>query len=75
MIYFLGLAIMSPPFLAKFTLCYTRCQRYSTLVEFGRLHPEKEVTHRYHGMDKIPESLEMMGGKDRSVIKPVVFFD
>jgi threonine dehydrogenase-like Zn-dependent dehydrogenase len=50
-------------------------ERLLALVAYGRLHPEKEVTHTYHGMDKIPEALEMMGGKDKSAIKPVVFFD
>jgi threonine dehydrogenase-like Zn-dependent dehydrogenase len=50
-------------------------ERLLALVQYGRLHPEKEITHTYHGMDKIPESLEMMGGKDRTAIKPVVFFD
>jgi threonine dehydrogenase-like Zn-dependent dehydrogenase len=50
-------------------------ERLLSLVEFGRLHPEKMVTHTYHGMDKIAEALEQMGGKDRTAIKPVVFFD
>jgi hypothetical protein len=33
------------------------------------------VSHTFHGMDKIAEALEKMGGKDRTAIKPVVFFD
>jgi threonine dehydrogenase-like Zn-dependent dehydrogenase len=50
-------------------------ERLLALVEFGRLRPEKMVTHTYHGMEHLPESLEKMGGKDRSAIKPVVFFN
>jgi threonine dehydrogenase-like Zn-dependent dehydrogenase len=50
-------------------------ERLLALVEYGHLQPERMVTHTFHGMDKIAESLEMMGGKDRTAIKPVVFFD
>jgi threonine dehydrogenase-like Zn-dependent dehydrogenase len=50
-------------------------ERLLALVEFGRLRPEKMVTHTYHGMDKIAEALEQMGGADRTAIKPVVFFE
>jgi threonine dehydrogenase-like Zn-dependent dehydrogenase len=49
-------------------------ERLLALVSFGRLQPEKMVTHTYHGMEHIPEALEKMGGKDRNAIKPVVFF-
>ncbi|MDR1429682.1 MAG: alcohol dehydrogenase catalytic domain-containing protein [Spirochaetaceae bacterium] len=49
-------------------------ERLLALVEFGRFHPEKMATHIYRGMEHIPESLEKMGGKDRTAIKPVVFF-
>jgi threonine dehydrogenase-like Zn-dependent dehydrogenase len=49
-------------------------ERLLALVSFGRLRPEKMVTHTYHGMEHIAEALEKMGGKDRNAIKPVVFF-
>jgi threonine dehydrogenase-like Zn-dependent dehydrogenase len=50
-------------------------ERLMELCKYGRFHPEKIITHTFHGMDKIPEALEQMGGKDRTAIKPVVFFD
>lgn len=49
-------------------------ERLMALIEFGRFFPEKMATHVYRGMEHIPEALEKMGGKDRSAIKPVVFF-
>ncbi|MDR0417636.1 MAG: alcohol dehydrogenase catalytic domain-containing protein [Propionibacteriaceae bacterium] len=50
-------------------------ERVLHLAEYGRFHPEKIVTHVFHGMEHIPEALAKMGGHDRTAIKPVVFFD
>lgn len=50
-------------------------ERLLALVELGRIHPEKIVTHTYHGMEYIEKALRQMDGGDRSAIKPVVFFE
>ncbi|MDR3069868.1 MAG: hypothetical protein LBU38_02510 [Propionibacteriaceae bacterium] len=50
-------------------------ERLLKLVEYGRLAPERIVTHIYHGLDKVEEALKQMGGNDRTAIKPVVFVD
>ncbi|MDR1426838.1 MAG: alcohol dehydrogenase catalytic domain-containing protein [Bifidobacteriaceae bacterium] len=50
-------------------------ERLMGLAQYGRFAPEGIVTHTFHGMDKIPDALAMMGGNDRSAIKPVVYLD
>lgn len=45
------------------------------LIENGRIHPEKIVTHKFHGMDKLEDAMKLFINRDRSLIKPVVFFD
>jgi len=50
-------------------------ERLLDLVSYGRLKPELITTPVLHGMDRIPEALEMMGGNNREAIKPVIFFD
>ncbi len=49
--------------------------RMAELVACGRVEPEKMITHRYHGMDKIPEAMELFLNHDRSLIKPVIYND
>ena len=49
--------------------------RMASLVACGRVAPEKLITHRYHGMDKIPEAMELFLKHDRSLIKPVIYND
>lgn len=50
-------------------------ERLLALVQYGRLAPEKLITHRFHGMEHLEEALNMMGGQARDAIKPVVYFD
>ena len=45
------------------------------LDEFVEVQPEKLITHRYHGMDKIPEAMDLFLHHDRSLIKPVIYND
>jgi threonine dehydrogenase-like Zn-dependent dehydrogenase len=45
------------------------------LIQFGRVHPENIITHRFHGMDKIPEAFQLFLDHDRSLIKPVIYND
>lgn len=49
--------------------------RMAQLIATGRIAPEKLVTHRYHGMDKIPEAMELFLNHDRTLIKPVIYND
>jgi hypothetical protein len=61
MIYFLGLAIMSPPFLAEFTLCYTKCLQDSTLAfdfgEGGNVGEESQKEDGENGMKAVADAL------------------
>ena len=49
-------------------------ERLLTLVELGRLAPEKLVTHRLEGIESTEEALRMMNGANRDCIKPVVYY-
>lgn len=49
--------------------------RMAQLIATGRIAPEKLVTHRYHGMDKIPEAMGLFLNHDRSLIKPIIYND
>ena len=50
-------------------------ERLLTLTQYGRLAPEKIISHTYHGIDNIGAALDQMGGKDRTAIKPVVYYE
>ena len=45
------------------------------LIVCGRVAPEKLVTHRYYGMDKIPGAMDLFLRHDRTLIKPVIYYD
>lgn len=49
--------------------------RMARLIATGRVQPEKLITHRYHGMEKIPEAMDLFLHHDRSLIKPVIYND
>lgn len=49
-------------------------ERLCRLVEYGRIRPERLVTHRLEGMDRIPDAMQLLLDRDRDVIKPVVYF-
>jgi isopropanol dehydrogenase (NADP+) len=50
-------------------------EKLCNLVEHGRLHPEKMITHEFHGMEKIADAMQLFIDKDRSLIKPIIYFD
>jgi threonine dehydrogenase-like Zn-dependent dehydrogenase len=52
-----------------------RIRRMLEIVRYGRLDPEKLITHRFHGLDKIPEAFELMDKKSADLIKPIVYLD
>lgn len=45
------------------------------LVEYGRLQPEKLITHKFHGMERVADAVQLFIDHDRTLIKPVVYFD
>lgn len=47
--------------------------KMAELISNGRIAPEKIITHRYYGMDKIPEAMNLFLNRDRSLIKPVIY--
>lgn len=47
--------------------------KMAELISNGRVAPEKIITHRYYGMDKIPEAMDLFLNRDRSLIKPVIY--
>lgn len=49
--------------------------RMAQLIASGRVAPEKLITHRYHGMDKIPEAMDLFLNHDQTLIKPVIYND
>lgn len=49
--------------------------RMAALIANGRVAPEKLITHRFEGMDKIPEAMQLFLNHDRSLIKPVIYND
>lgn len=49
--------------------------RMAQLVACGRVSPEKLITHRYHGMEKIPGAMQLFLNHDRALIKPVIYND
>jgi len=52
-----------------------RIERLISLIQTGRVDPEKMISHRFHGLDSIPEAFELMVNKPRDLIKPIVLFD
>lgn len=49
-----------------------RVERMLKMVKYGRIHPEKLVTHRMKGLDKIEDALYLMKEKPQNLIKVMV---
>ena len=43
-------------------------------ISYGRIHPEKVVSHVYHGFDSIPEAFAKMSNKTDDLIKTISVF-
>ena len=52
-----------------------RMEKLSSLVSAGRLDLHPEVTHLYHGWEKLEEALFTMRSKPKDLIKPVVVIE
>lgn len=52
-----------------------RVERLLKMVRFGRVDPGKLVTHHLHGLDAVPEALELMRRKPADLVKVMVTMD
>ncbi|MFQ9547182.1 MAG: hypothetical protein ACLRZ6_04410 [Lachnospiraceae bacterium] len=43
-----------------------------SMVKYGRIHPEKLVTHHLNGLDQVEEALYLMKDKPADLIKVMV---
>ena len=50
-----------------------RTERLLSIVQSGRLNPEKLITHEFHGLEAIEEAFDLMADKPRDLIKPIVY--
>ena len=49
-----------------------RSERLARLVQTGRIHPEKLITHTFHGLENVEPALMLMKDKPADLIKPLV---
>lgn len=49
-----------------------RIERMMKMAQYGRIHPERLVTHRLAGFDSIGEALYLMKDKPRDLVKVMV---
>ncbi len=52
-----------------------RMEKLASLITTGRLHPEKLITHEFHGLEGVEEALKLMKEKPSDLIKPIVIID
>lgn len=52
-----------------------RIERLLKMVQYGRINPQKLVTHRLSGLDAVETALQMMKEKPRDLIKVMVQID
>lgn len=49
-----------------------RIERMMAMVQYGRIHPEKLITHRLQGLDSVEQALYLMKEKPSDLIKVMV---
>ena len=52
-----------------------RSEKLARLVETNRIHPEKLITHTFHGLENVEPALMLMKDKPADLIKPLVLVD
>ncbi|MBQ7760411.1 MAG: NAD(P)-dependent alcohol dehydrogenase, partial [Acidaminococcaceae bacterium] len=52
-----------------------RSEKLARLITAGRIHPEKMITHVFHGWEGVDKALMLMKDKPADLIKPLVIFD
>ena len=49
-----------------------RSEKLARLVQTGRIHPEKLITHTFHGLKSVEPALMLMKNKPADLIKPLI---
>ena len=49
-----------------------RMEKLANLIKFGKINPEKLITHRFEGLENVEKALLLMKDKPPELIKPVV---
>lgn len=49
-----------------------RSEKLARLIQTGRIHPEKLITHKFHGLENVEPALMLMKDKPADLIKPLV---
>lgn len=52
-----------------------RSEKLAELVMANRVHPEKLITHTFHGLENVEPALMLMKDKPKDLIKPLVIID
>ncbi len=52
-----------------------RSEKLARLVQANRIHPEKLITHTFHGLENVEPALMLMKDKPKDLIKPLVIID
>ncbi len=52
-----------------------RAEKLARLIMTNRIHPEKLITHTFHGLENVEPALMLMKDKPRDLIKPLVIID
>ncbi len=52
-----------------------RAEKLARLVMAKRIHPEKMITHLFHGLENVEPALMLMKDKPKDLIKPLVIID
>ncbi len=48
-------------------------ERLLAMVANGRVDPSVVVTHKFHGLEKVTDALDLMASRDQSIMKAAVF--
>ena len=49
-----------------------RSERLARLIQTGRIHPERLITHTFRGLENVEPALMLMKDKPKDLIKPLV---
>ncbi|MCI9598257.1 MAG: NAD(P)-dependent alcohol dehydrogenase [Firmicutes bacterium] len=52
-----------------------RSKKLARLIQTNRIHPEKLITHTFHGLECVDQALMLMKDKPKDLIKPLVLIN
>ena len=52
-----------------------RMEKLLNLVKYNRFDPSKIITHKYHGIENIPDAMDTFDKKQDEIIRSIVLFD